>query len=69
MPNMIVLAKQVFYTAYLRIDRTNRKTITEGVSLVISESDKNAIEETVRLKEQAGGEITSETQDQQPAPL
>jgi len=58
MPNMIVLAKQVFYTQDLRIDRTTKKLKTEGVARVISESDKNAIEEAVRLKEKHGGKIT-----------
>ena len=58
MTNIIVLAKQVFYTQYLRIDRANRKIITEGVSRVISESDKHAVEEAVRLKEKHGGKIT-----------
>lgn len=58
MPNMIVLAKQVFYTQDLRIDRATKKLRTEGVARVISESDKNAIEEAVRLKEKHGGKIT-----------
>ena len=58
MPNIIVLAKQVFYTQDLRIDRTTKKLKTEGVARVISESDKNAIEEAVRLKEKQGGKIT-----------
>ncbi len=58
MPNIIVLAKQVFYTQDLRIDRTTKKLITEGVARVISEADKNAIEEAVRLKERHGGKIT-----------
>ena len=58
MPNMIVLAKQVLYTQDLRIDRTTKKLKTEGVARVISESDKNAIEEAVRLKEKHGGKIT-----------
>jgi len=38
MPNIIVLVKQVFYTQDLRIDRTNKKLVTEGVARVISES-------------------------------
>jgi electron transfer flavoprotein beta subunit len=58
MPNIVVLAKQVFYTQDLRIDRANKKIITEGVARVINESDKNAIEEAVRLKEKHGGKIT-----------
>ena len=58
MPNIIVLVKQVFYTQDLRIDRTNKKLVTEGVARVISESDKNAIEEAVRLKEKLSGKIT-----------
>jgi len=56
-PNIIVLAKQVFYTQDLRIDRTTKTLKTEGVARVISESDKNAIEEAVRLKEKHGGKI------------
>ena len=56
--NIVVLAKQVFYTQDLRIDRTTKKLKTEGVARVISESDKNAIEEAVRLKEKHGGKIT-----------
>jgi len=58
MTNVIVLAKQVLYTQDLRIDRTTKKLKTEGVARVISESDKNAIEEAVRLKEKHGGKIT-----------
>jgi len=61
MPNIIVLAKQVFYTQDLRIDRTTKKLKTEGVARVISESDKNAIEEAVRLKEKHGGKVTALT--------
>jgi electron transfer flavoprotein alpha/beta subunit len=61
MVNIIVLAKQVFYTQDLRIDRANKRLVTEGVARVISESDKNAIEEAVRLKEKSGGKITALT--------
>jgi electron transfer flavoprotein beta subunit len=58
MIGIIVLAKQVFYTQFLRIDRTNKRIITEGVSRVISESDKHAVEEAVRLKEKLGAKVT-----------
>ena len=58
MVNTIVLVKQVFHTADLRIDRATKSLVTQGVPKVISETDKNAIEEAVRIKEKHGGKIT-----------
>lgn len=59
MVNIIVLVKQVLQTADLRVDKSTKTIITQGVPRVISETDKNAIEEAVRLKERHGGKITA----------
>jgi len=59
MPNIIVLVKQVLQTADLKVDRNTKSIITQGVPRVISETDKNAIEEAVRIKEKSGGKITA----------
>ena len=58
MVNIIVLVKQVLHPAELKVDKTSKTMITQGVPLVISETDKNAIEEAVRIKEKHGGKIT-----------
>lgn len=59
MVNILVLVKQVFQTAELKIDKRTRTLVTQGVPQVISETDKNAIEEAIRLKEKHGGKITA----------
>jgi electron transfer flavoprotein alpha/beta subunit len=59
MVNIIVLVKQVYQSADLRVDRSTKTLVTQGVARVISETDKNAIEEAVRLKEKHGGKITA----------
>ena len=59
MVKIIVLVKQVFQTQDLRIDRSTKTLVTQGVPRVISETDKNAIEEAVRIKEKLGGKVTA----------
>jgi len=59
MVNIIVLVKQVLQTAELKIDKANKGIVTQGVPRVISETDKNALEEAVRIKEKHGGKITA----------
>ena len=61
MVNILVIIKQVFQTADLRVDRSSKTIITQGVPRVISEADKNAVEEAVRIKEKHGGKITAIT--------
>jgi electron transfer flavoprotein beta subunit len=58
MVNIIVLVKQVLQTADLKVDKVTKTLVTHGVPQVISETDKNAIEEAVRIKEKHGGKIT-----------
>ncbi len=50
--------KHVIDETELRIDRANNKINFEGAKTKISDDDKNAIEEAVRIKEKNGGSIT-----------
>jgi len=59
MVNTIVLVKQVYQSADLKIDRATKALVTQGVPRVISETDKNAIEEAIRIKEKQGGKISA----------
>ena len=59
MVNIIVLVKQVYQSADLKIDRATKTLVTQGVPRVISETDKNAIEEAVTIKEEQGGKVTA----------
>ena len=59
MPEIVVCFKHVFDETDLRIDRQNNKINFEGAKTKISDDDKNAIEEAVRLKEKNGGSITA----------
>lgn len=61
MVKVIVFVKQVLQTADLKVDRNTKTIITQGVPRVISETDKNAIEEAIRIKEKHGGKITAIT--------
>ena len=58
MPNIFVCIKQALDVAELKIDSTTRRLIIAGVPRKISDFDKNAIEEAVRLKEKIGGGVT-----------
>jgi electron transfer flavoprotein beta subunit len=55
----IVCFKHVIDESELRIDRANNKINFEGAKTKISDDDKNAIEEAVRLKEKNGGSVTA----------
>lgn len=59
MPEIIVCFKQVFDESEIKIDRANNKISFEGAKTKISDDDKNAIEEAVRLKEKNGGSVTA----------
>lgn len=61
MVNILVPMKQVFQAADLKVDRSSKTVVTQGVPRVISEVDKNALEEAVRIKEKHGGKITAIT--------
>ncbi len=58
MPRIFVCVKQALDVAELKIDSATRRPIIAGVPRKISDFDKNAIEEAVRIKEKIGGEVT-----------
>ena len=56
--NIIVCAKQVVDVAEIKIDSSTKKPILAGVPKKISDMDKNALEEAIKIKEKHGGKIT-----------
>ncbi len=59
--NIIVCAKDVVDASEMKIDSNTNKPILEGISKKISDIDKNAIEEAIKIKEKHGGKITAIT--------
>ena len=56
--NIIVCAKQVVDVAEIKIDSATKKPILAGVPQKISDMDKNALEEAIKIKEKHSGKIT-----------
>lgn len=56
--NIVVCAKQVVDVAEIKIDASTKKPILAGVPQKISDMDKNAVEEAIKIKEKHGGKIT-----------
>ena len=56
--NIILCAKQVVDVAEIKIDSSTKKPILAGVPRKISDMDKNALEEAIKIKEKHGGKIT-----------
>jgi electron transfer flavoprotein beta subunit len=56
--NIIVCAKQVVDVAEIKVDASTKKPILVGVPQKISDMDKNALEEAIKIKEKHGGKIT-----------
>jgi electron transfer flavoprotein beta subunit len=54
---IIVCAKQVVDVSEMKIDPTTKKPILQGVPQKISDIDKNAMEEAIKIKEKNGGKI------------
>lgn len=57
MSRIIVCAKQALDVTELKADAATRRLITAGVPRKISDFDKNALEEAIRLKEKNGAEV------------
>ena len=55
--NIIVCAKQVVDVSEMKIDPKTKKPILQGVPQKISDIDKNAMEEAIKIKEKHGGKI------------
>ena len=56
--NIVVCAKQVVDVSEIKIDASTNKLILAGVPQKISDIDKNAMEEALKIKEKHGGKIT-----------
>jgi len=56
--NIIVCAKQVVDVSEIKIDSKTNKPILTGIQQKISDIDKNALEEAIKIKEKHGGKIT-----------
>ncbi|MDH7517286.1 MAG: electron transfer flavoprotein subunit beta/FixA family protein [Candidatus Thermoplasmatota archaeon] len=56
--NIVVCAKQVVDVSEIKVDSSTKKPILSGVPQKISDIDKNALEEAIRIKEKHGGKIT-----------
>lgn len=61
MLHIIVCIKQVFDPAELKVDPNTRRLVTEGVPRKISDFDKNALEEAIRIKEKYGAQTMAIT--------
>ncbi len=48
--DIIVCLKQIYDLGQIKVDTTTKHPITEGVARKISDFDKNALEEAVRIK-------------------
>ncbi len=59
--DILVCFKQVVEETEIRVDREGGKLIFEGVPTKISDDDKNAIEEAVKIKQKVGGTVTGLT--------
>jgi electron transfer flavoprotein beta subunit len=55
--DIIVCVKQIYDIAQIKVDTTSRRPVTEGAVKKISDFDRNAIEEAVRIKEKHGGKV------------
>lgn len=56
--NIVVCAKQVVDVSEVKVDPGTNKLLLAGVPRKISDIDKNALEEAIRIKEKHGGKIT-----------
>jgi len=56
--NIIVCAKQIVDISEMKVDSSTKKPILEGLPQKISDIDKNAMEEAIKIKEKHGGKIT-----------
>jgi electron transfer flavoprotein beta subunit len=58
---ILVCLKQAVDVSQLKVDPATRRLVTAGAPKKISDFDKNALEEAIRLKEKFGGEVLTLT--------
>ncbi len=56
--NIIVCAKQIVNVTDIRIDKKTNKPVLQGLDNKISDIDKNAVEEAIRVRDEKGGKVT-----------
>ena len=56
--NIVVCAKQVVDVGEIKVNPSTGKPIMEGIPKKISDIDKNACEEAIRIREKVGGKVT-----------
>ncbi len=56
--DIIVCAKQVLDVAEIKIHPENKEPMLSGVPRKISDIDKNALEEAIKIKDKLGGKVT-----------
>jgi electron transfer flavoprotein beta subunit len=56
--NIVVCAKQVVDVGEIKVNPSTNKPVLDGIPKKISDIDKNAMEEAIRIKEKVGGRIT-----------
>jgi len=56
--NIIVCAKQIVDISEMKVDSSTKKPILQGLPQKISDIDKNAMEEAIKIKDKNGGKIT-----------
>jgi electron transfer flavoprotein beta subunit len=59
--NIVVCAKQVVDVGEIKVNPSTNKPVLDGIPKKISDIDKNAMEEAIRIKEKVGGKITALT--------
>jgi len=61
MVRIVVCVKQALDVSQIKVDTATRRLITVDAPKKISDFDKNALEEAIRLKEKLGGEVVTVT--------
>ncbi|MFP4609074.1 MAG: hypothetical protein ACLFNY_05790, partial [Candidatus Aenigmatarchaeota archaeon] len=56
--NIAVCAKEVVDVSEIKIDEKTNEPILEGISREVSDIEKSAVEEAIKIKEEYGGKIT-----------
>ncbi len=55
--DIIVCIKQIYDLGQIKVDSVSKRPVTEGASRKLSDFDKNALEEALRIKEKHGGKV------------
>ncbi len=61
MKRMLVCVKQAVDVTQLKVDPATRQLVTAGAPKKMSDFDKNALEEAIKIKEKLGGEVVTLT--------